>query len=102
MDDGLDALARELRLRRPDRDLSALERLVWRRLDGRARQVWLGGVLSRRASLAATQLSMSAIALVGGVLAGMAVAGQAGPMLNELSVFSTEAPFGLSSLLSGS
>ncbi len=102
MSDALNDLMAALRRLPPDRDLSAIEALVWRRLDQEAPWPILGGRLSPGASLAAARMSLGALALLAGLLAGAAVAGQASPAIDELAVFSTEAPFGLASLLSRS
>ncbi len=102
MSEPLDDLVSKLRRLPPDRDLSALEPLVWRRLAEDSAEPFLGGRFSPGSSLAAARMSLSALALLGGLLAGMAVAGQANPAASELAVFSTEAPFGFSTLLSRS
>lgn len=93
MTDRLEALTARLKATPPDRDLSALEPLVWRRIDEVAAGPVIGS-LSPGASLAAARLSLGAIALLAGLLAGMAVATQTASGPRELAVFSADSPFG--------
>lgn len=74
----LDRLARALRDAPPDRDLTTVEPLVWRRLDEEGGWAFFGPALPPARALAATRVSLSAIILIVGLLAGAAVAGQVG------------------------
>ncbi len=96
----LDTLARALRDAPLDRDLSAIEPLVWRRLADEGAWAFFGPTLAPGTALAAARMSLSAIVLITALLAGAAVAGRIGAAPSELAVFSADAPFAPSSLLS--
>lgn len=94
-----DELAQALRDVPPDHDLSSLEAQVWRRLDEEAGWAFFGPSISPRASLAAARMSLGALMLMAGLGLGAALAGSVGAEMDELAVFSTQAPFAPSSLL---
>lgn len=100
MSDDPNRVSRALRSTPPDRDLTAVEPLVWRRLDEDAGWAFFGAALSPQASVAAARVSLGALMLMAGLLAGAVGAGWIGTELNELAVFSTDAPFGPSAMLS--
>lgn len=91
-----------LRAAPADRDLSMVEPLVWRRLDDEAGWTFFGRALSPGTSLAATRASLGAIVLMAGVLTGVFAASLISAEFNELAVFSADAPFGPSNILSRS
>jgi len=98
----IDDLARQLRDIPPERDLSAIELRVWRRLDEELGWNFFGVSLSANAALATVRTSLSATALVAGLIAGATVSAQAHTEPNEFAVFSAQAPFALSTVLSHS
>jgi hypothetical protein len=100
MSKDLDDLARALRDIPPDRDLEAIEPLVWRRLDDDAGWAFFG--LAPGPSLAAARLSFGALALMAGLAAGVALGGEAPGAADELAVFRAAAPFAPSTLLTRS
>jgi monoamine oxidase len=99
MPEKIDELARALREAPADRDLTAVEARVWRRLDDEAGWAFFGAALSPQASLAAARMSLGAIVLMAALIVGAAAATWGGSEPNELAVFSTDAPFAPTSLL---
>jgi len=98
----IDDVARQLRNLPLERDLSAIEPRVWRRLDEELGWSFFGVSLSPNAALATVRTSLSAAALVAGLIAGASVSTHSHTELDAFAVFSSQAPFALSTVFSHS